>query len=93
MLISVVTNHHPECSTATCEQHLAHIVSAADIQGLRGQERRLLGGDEEGSYLRLIDFCITQLKAQRPSRFCNESKEEGKTGLPERFLVGRFAPL
>jgi len=31
---------------------------------------------EEGSYLRLIDFCITQLTAQGPSRTCNESKEE-----------------
>jgi len=31
---------------------------------------------EEGSYLRLIDSCITQLKAQGPSRTCNESKEE-----------------
>jgi len=27
-------------------------------------------------YVRLIDFCITQLKAQGPSRTCNESKEE-----------------
>jgi len=26
--------------------------------------------------LRLIDFCITQLEAQGPSRNCNESKEE-----------------
>ena len=25
---------------------------------------------------RVIDFCITQLKAQGPSRICNESKEE-----------------
>ena len=32
---------------------------------------------EAGSYLRLIDSCITQLKAQGPSRTCNESKEEG----------------
>ena len=33
-------------------------------------------------YLRLIDFCITQLKAQGPSRTCNESKEEwvGRVG-------------
>jgi len=31
---------------------------------------------EEGSYLRLIDLCITQLKAQGPSRTCNESKED-----------------
>jgi len=33
-------------------------------------------GTEAGSYLRLIDACITQLKAQGPSRTCNESKEE-----------------
>jgi len=31
---------------------------------------------EAGSYLRLIDSCITQLKAQGPFRTCNESKEE-----------------
>ena len=33
-------------------------------------------GSEASSYLRLIDSCITQLKAQGPSRTCNESKEE-----------------
>jgi len=33
-------------------------------------------GTEAGSYLRLIDSCITQFKAQGPSRTCNESKEE-----------------
>ena len=33
-------------------------------------------GDKAGSYLRLIDSCITRLKAQGPSRTCNESKEE-----------------
>jgi len=31
---------------------------------------------EAGSYLRLIDSCITQLKAQGPFRTCNEGKEE-----------------
>ena len=35
-----------------------------------------LRGWEVGSYLRLIDSCITQLKVQGPSRTCNESKEE-----------------
>ena len=30
----------------------------------------------DNTYLRLIDSCITQLKAQGPSRTCNESKEE-----------------
>ena len=34
---------------------------------------------EAGSYLRLIDSWITQLKAQGPSRTCNESKEEEET--------------
>jgi len=33
-------------------------------------------GSEAGSYVRLIDYCITQLKDQAPSRTCNESKEE-----------------
>ena len=31
---------------------------------------------EGGSYLRLIDSCITQLKAQRPSRTCKECTEK-----------------
>ena len=35
-------------------------------------------GSEAGSYSRLIDSCITQLKAQGSSRTCNESKEEEK---------------
>jgi len=33
-------------------------------------------GSEAGSYLRSIDSCITQLKAQAPSMTCNESQEE-----------------
>jgi len=37
---------------------------------------------EAGSYLRLIYFCITRLKAQGPSRTCNESKEEEKKSYP-----------
>ena len=36
----------------------------------------MCSGSEAGLYLRLIDFCITQLKAQGPSRTCNESKYE-----------------
>ena len=38
-------------------------------------------GSEAGSYLRPIDSRITQLKAQGPSRTCNESKEGEKKGL------------
>ena len=40
----------------------------------------LCSGSEAGSYLRLIDWCITQLKAHGPSRTCNESKEEEDEG-------------
>ena len=46
---------------------------------------------EAGSYLRLIYFCITQLKAQGPSRTCNESKEEDLVeddGVHERVERG-----
>ena len=39
-------------------------------------------GSEAGSYLRLIDSCITQLKAQGPARTCHESKEEEKKRVP-----------
>ena len=37
-------------------------------------------GTEAGSYLRLIDSCITQLKAHGPSRTYIESKEEEEEG-------------
>ena len=33
-------------------------------------------GTEAGTYLRLIDSCITQLKAQGPSRTINESQKQ-----------------
>ena len=32
-----------------------------------------------GTYLRLIDSCVTQFKAQGPSRSCNESQTEEVT--------------
>jgi len=51
---------------------------------------------EAGTYLRLIDSCITQLKAQGPSRTCNKSKEEDTKGghlfreeLNEVFVASR----
>jgi len=36
----------------------------------------MCSGSEAGSCLRLIDSCITQLKAQGPARTLNESKED-----------------
>ena len=46
----------------------------------------MCSGSEAGSYLRLIDTCITELKAQGPSRTCNESNERkgGATNLGVR---------
>ena len=36
----------------------------------------MCSGSEAGSCFRLIDSCVTQLKAQGPSRTCTESKDE-----------------
>ena len=48
-----------------------------------------------GSYLRLVDSCITQHMAQGPSRTCNEFKEEGVTHhlMVGRGLCGRVGEL
>jgi len=39
---------------------------------VRQRREDLCSGSEAGSYLRLIDSCITQVKAQGPSGTCNE---------------------
>ena len=43
-------------------------------------------GNEAGSYLRLRDSCITQPKAQGPSRTCNESEEPEEREVRGRVL-------
>jgi len=48
-------------------------------------------GTEAGSFLRRIDACVTQLKAQGPSRTCNESKEEEEKASRGELLGGREA--
>ena len=48
----------------------------------------MCSGSEAGSYLRLIDACIIQLKAQGPSRTCNERKEEEEGRWPSSVSVG-----
>ena len=63
--------------------------SAACVSRLRVYNfTEMCCGTEAGSYLRLIDSCITQLKAQGPSRTCNESKEEeeGSPGTPDDVI-------
>ena len=42
-------------------------------------------GNEEGSYLRLIDSYTTQVQAQGPSRTCEESKKEEEEGTCTRL--------
>jgi len=42
--------------------------------------------EEFDLYLRLIDSCITQLKAQGPSRTCNESKKEEEDSISHKEL-------
>ena len=46
----------------------------------------MCSGSEAGSYLRLIDSCITQLKAQGPSRTWNERKEEAEEAQVPNLL-------
>ena len=48
----------------------------------------MCSGSEAGSYLRLRDSCITQLKAQGPSRTCNESRGERKASCHARVFEG-----
>ena len=49
---------------------------------------------EAGSYLSLVDSCITQLEAQKPSRTCNESKKKERS---QAYVAGfeepGFAPV
>jgi len=42
----------------------------------KGRASSRCSGSETGSFLRLTDYYITKLKAQGPSRTCNESTEE-----------------
>ena len=59
-------------------------------RGLPRRECENTNPAETTRYLRLIAFCITQLKAQGPSRTCNESEEEeeeeetSRSGAPSR---------
>ena len=55
-------------------------------------ENRVVVETEAGSYVRVIHFCITQRKAQGPSRFCNESRkeEEDKEPCVRTFVLEVF---
>ena len=74
MFIAVPYTLNPAPSTCTRYAYHAHITPSTPTP--------------TGSYLRLIDSCITQLKAQGPSRTCNESKEEEEEG-PTCIIEGR----
>jgi len=43
--------------------------------------------------MRLSDSCITQLKAQGPSRTCNESQEEEGEGEEKNYFAGQIIIL
>ena len=59
---------------------LAGALRGKGADGGRGSVER--AGHDSGMHA--IDFCITQLKAQGPSRTCNESKEEEEKRMGER---------
>jgi len=64
-----------------------------DSQGVaeRNHCTEMCSGSEAGSYLRLIDSCITQLIAQRLSRTCNESKQEESAIQPADLVSVPFS--
>ena len=51
---------------------VVEVVARGLLPLLRARRRLCVAG----SYFRLIDSCISQLKAQGPSRTCDESKEQ-----------------
>jgi len=58
-----------------------HLAVRVPHVAVRGTAQEMCCATEAGSYLRLRDSCLTQLKAQGPSRTCNESKE-GEEEVP-----------
>ena len=60
----------------------AEVGGRAGCQFKNNNSTELCCGSEAGSYLMLIDSCITQLKARGPSRTCNESKKKKKKKTP-----------
>jgi len=62
--------------------------------GSESRKRRSSSTGGTWDYLRLIDSCITQRKAEGPSRTCNESKE-GKKGTWDAMWkpTPLFAPV
>jgi len=64
------------------EHHGAPPIKGSGSQFKNNHFTEMCCGTEAGSYLRLVDSCITQLKAQGPSRTCNESKEEEEIAAP-----------
>ena len=75
--------------TSTNEPQFAEDSGGRRTRAIRARiDRGCVVVTEAGSYLRLIDFCITQLKAQGPSRTCDESKEEEETKNRSRQEAG-----
>ena len=54
------------------------------------QPLEVCSGSKAGSYLRLIDSCITRLKAQGPGRTCYDRK--GEEEEEEEGTVSRMPP-
>jgi len=64
----------PSCACASLS--LRAVLNWYSSQSKNSHFTEMCCGTEAGSCLRLINSCITQLKAQGPSRTCNESREE-----------------
>ena len=85
------SQNHPKANIPklTSPHTLSWRASRALLCSQRGHVTSTRPNPEAGSYLRRIDFCITQLKAQSPSRTCNESQKGERKTCPrcERCLT------
>ena len=75
----VFTSH--QCRIESSFSGLGFVLALAGIRRVRCVLpgiilQKVWSGSEAGSYLRIMDSCITQRTAQGPSRTCDESKEE-----------------
>ena len=73
----------PQCQNTIDTRYTIHAPTEAHHTNNHFTE--ICSGSEVGSYLRFIDSCITQLKAQGPCRTWNESKEEEEEDVGSYF--------
>jgi len=73
--------------TPLCYMATVFAISWKIAVGCVSSPIQMCSGSETGSYSRLIDSCITQLKAQGPARTCNENKKDDEEAAPYKAIT------